>query len=301
MSLAVAVAISLAVATAGPVQAHQGDIIYPIYELSTADLPDLHDGTLEDWEEVLPNASLNHNDFIRNNSGITGTVDPDDLAFRVFLAWHSASQRIYLAVERLDDVYLREGAQLRIDGDHSGGQFWFFDEDGYTDAERWRLWESQAQTYSVSPEGEGGGARLFPGAPERMWMVDAPWADAGAFLQGEGPSYSAVEFAVTAWDDLDWHGPEVSKQSVLEAGKIIGFQLHINDMDVPMRSNGTYVLALSTVGFMSEDRTRGHDGFSDNFVDGELIPCHTGDCGSAPPGVSAVRADSWARIKASFR
>jgi len=40
---------------------------------------------------------------------------------------------------------------------------------------------------------------------------------------------------------------------------------------------------------------------ADDFVDGELIPCHRGDCGSAPPRVSAVRMDSWARIKASFR
>ena len=281
---------------AGPASAHLGDIIYPIYELPTADLPDLHDGTLEDWEGVLPNASLNHNDFIRDNSGIPGTVDPDDLAFRVFLAWHSASQRVYVAVERLDDVYLTEGAQLRIDGDHSGGQFWFWESDGYSRAERDRLWESQAQTYTAYPA--KGGAQLNPGGPERWWMVDEPWADAGAFQEGEGPSYSAVEFAVTAWDDLDWHGPEASRRSVLEAGKIIGFLLDITDMDVPMRVKGTYVLALPTVYHYSDEDGFGHDGFAGNFVDGELIPCFRGDCSGATTGVSQ---DSWGRIKASFR
>ena len=85
--------------------AHLGDIIYPIYELPTADLPDLHDGTLEDWEAVLPNSSLTHNDAVSTDYETGRGVDPADLSFRVFLAWHHASQQIYVAVERLDDVY----------------------------------------------------------------------------------------------------------------------------------------------------------------------------------------------------
>lgn len=186
-------------ALTGSGSAHLGKIVYPIYEIPTSDLPDLHDGTLEDWEEALPNASLSQNDFIRDNSGIPGTIDAADLAFRVFLAWHNASQKIYVAVERLDDVYLNEGMQLKIDGDHSGGQYWFFEDEGYSRTECERLWESQAQTYSASPEEDGeDGARLYPGGPERMWMVDDPWADAGAYQIGENPSYSGVEIAVTA-------------------------------------------------------------------------------------------------------
>jgi len=283
MRTAVAVAALLVVVLMGAARAHLGEIVYPIYELPTSDLPDLHDGTLEDWEEVLPNASLNHNDFIRDNSGITGTVDPEDLAFRVFLAWHSASQRIYMGVERIDDVYLDpsvgccgEGStQLMIDGDHSGGKFWFLELEGYSREESMRLHESQAQTFSVRPEGAGD--RLLYSSPAALWTVDSPWADAGGFQQGEGPNYSAVEFAVTAWDHL------------------------LSDSDVANRSAGSYVLALSTVRYWSEDRTWAHDGFADNFVDGELIPCHRGDCGSAAPGASAVRMDSWGRIKASFR
>ena len=38
--------------------AHVDDVVYPIYELPTADLPDLHDGRLEDWESTVPGASL---------------------------------------------------------------------------------------------------------------------------------------------------------------------------------------------------------------------------------------------------
>ena len=105
-----------------------------------------------------------------------------------------------------------------------------------------------------------------------------------------------VECAITAWDDLDWHGPEVSRRSVLEAGKILGFRVRIFDSDVPMRADGTYVLALSTIVVRVEGFS--HDGFAGNFADGELIPCYRGDCSGA---TTAVDLDSWGRIKASFR
>ena len=39
---------------------------------------------------------------------------------------------------------------------------------------------------------------------------------------------------------------------------------------------------------------------AENFVDGELVGCDSGDCGSAPLP-TAVAEDSWGRIKASFR
>ena len=78
------------VATTSAAYAHLGQVVYPIYELSTRDLPDLHDGSLEDWEAVLPSASLTHSDFVRDYGR---PVDPSSLAFRVFLAWHDASHR----------------------------------------------------------------------------------------------------------------------------------------------------------------------------------------------------------------
>ena len=41
--------------------------------------------------------------------------------------------------------------------------------------------------------------------------------------------------------------------------------------------------------------------YADKFVDGVLLPCEGGDCGSAPEPESAVQTDSWGRIKASLR
>ncbi len=78
------------VALNGSVGAHVGDIIYPIYELPTSDLPDLHDGTLEDWEEALPNSSLDLRDFTEMVGGPAQELE--DFAFRIFLAWHNRTQ-----------------------------------------------------------------------------------------------------------------------------------------------------------------------------------------------------------------
>lgn len=292
------VAVLLTAAVVDPASAHLGDIIFPIYELPTSDLPDLHDGTLEDWEEVLPAASLDQHYFV--SYGGLGTIDPSDLAWRVFLAWHGASQRIYMAVERLDDVYIMgEGTQLRVDGDHSGGQYAVFEDVGEEESKRLDL--AQAQIYSVSPESRGD--RLLYGTGHGAWEELPPWADVGAFHHGDSPNLSVVEFAITAWDDLNWKSPELSRRSVLEADRIIGFDIHVFDSDEEMRSSGWFRLALpvKTGTGQSGDTTYGHDMYADNFVDGQLIPCHRGDCGSAPPGVSAVRRDSWGRIKASFR
>ncbi len=59
--LVLAAAMVLAFGTVA--SAHIGGLVFPIYELPTSDLPDLFDGTLEDWEDVLPGTSLDHNSF----------------------------------------------------------------------------------------------------------------------------------------------------------------------------------------------------------------------------------------------
>jgi len=44
-------------------QAHLGTRIYPVYELPTADLPDIYDVSLEDWEDALGFPTLTNADF----------------------------------------------------------------------------------------------------------------------------------------------------------------------------------------------------------------------------------------------
>ena len=289
------VAVALTALQAGEASAHLGDMVFPIYELPTSDLPDLHDGTLEDWEEVLPAASLDQHYFV--SYGGLGGIDPSSLAWRVFLAWHGASQRIYMAIERLDDVFiLGEGTNLSVDGDHSGGQYAIFE--GVSEEQRKRLEYSQAQMYNARPESRDG-LLLHTRAPG-AWEGAPPWADAGGFQHGESPNQSVVEFAVTAWDDLNWEGPELSRRSALEAGKIIGFHIDVEDSDRESFCSGWFKLAIpEVVGHgQSGDMTFSHFMFADNFVDGQLIPCHRGDCSGATTGVSR---DSWGCIKASFK
>ena len=73
-------------------RAHIGGLVFPVYELATFDLPDLHDGTLEDWEDVLPGTSLTHDDFAPLNVSDGAGIDPADLAYRTFMAWSSSEK-----------------------------------------------------------------------------------------------------------------------------------------------------------------------------------------------------------------
>ena len=56
--------------------------MYPIYEIPTGDLPDLHDGSLDDWEVAMPGTSLTHDDFasVASECGECAAVDVTDLA-----------------------------------------------------------------------------------------------------------------------------------------------------------------------------------------------------------------------------
>ena len=288
----------LVVVLSGPSSAHQGDRVFPIYELPTSDLPDLHGGTLVDWEDVLPDASLDYNDL--NAIGdVTQVPEPTDLAVRVFLAWHNGSQRVFVGVEWVDDIAFPggptgESISVMLDGDHSGGVYRFFSREQYSKAEGKLLEQSQAQSYNV-------GVIPWPGTEESIvhpgpsfpWVAVRPWSDVGRVQKGESPSHVVIEMHFTPWDQLNWEGPEQSQRTVLEAGKIIGFQLEVWDSD-ELQS-----ILISTIG---EDSPSGATGAAaknaELFADGELIPCYRDDCSGASTSVSQ---DSWGRIKASFR
>lgn len=293
------VSIGIALAATPPAAGHVGTFVYPIYELPTADLPDLRDGTLDDWEDVLPDAVLDQSHFTAEGAG---AADASTFAFRVFLAWHHASQRIYFAVERVDDVYLPPGpgfsgegvTTLLVDGDHSGGQYYFYEQEGYSATEVKRMTCSQAQFYTVRPE-ELDGELIY--VPDQLrWTAGVPWADVGGSQSGDSPNLSVVEMTVSAWDNLNWEGPELSERSRLEAGRVIGFDIQMQDFDEEGFPAGSYRMALPTR--FGEVPYR-HWEFADNFIDGWLVPCDTGDCSRGPN--TAVVGDSWGRIKASFR
>jgi len=87
-----------------------------------------------------------------------------------------------------------------------------------------------------------------------------------------------------------------SYRTQLHPGAIIGFQIEVLDFDDAFDWQG----GISGRGLpYTIYCIGGIFGFADKFVDGELIPCSVGDCSGGPS--SAVRSDSWGRIKASFR
>jgi len=227
------------------VLAHVGSAIYPIYELPSADLPDLHDGTLDDWEDVLPGASVTFSDLSAMDVGEGAPVDPGDLAYQVFLAWHGSSQRVYVAVESVDDIFVGgyegggagdawkyDGFEFLLDGDHNGGEYQGFMDMDLTMEERRRLSQREAQHYYAVPEAADDRILIVAQSfsqpyttAERMQIASPPYADAGGFLLLGSPTISGIEMYVTPYDELDFSDPENSQRSTLYAEKTIGFQI----------------------------------------------------------------------------
>ena len=87
------VAMGLILGLASGASAHIGDRIYPIFELSEADLADidLRDADITDWEDVLGDASLVPTDFIQHpDVGYGAPYDPADLDYRIWLGYGTA-------------------------------------------------------------------------------------------------------------------------------------------------------------------------------------------------------------------
>ena len=131
LKLALSLAGFLSVANAQP-----PDRIYPIMQLTDRDVAeiDVTDGSVEDWENIVGEPTLTPLDFAEPYGG---SYDPSDMDFRIWLGWHDATDRIFFAMERVDDVYVNEfdrededlfipffhdsSVEFAVDGDHSGG------------------------------------------------------------------------------------------------------------------------------------------------------------------------------------
>ena len=277
-------------------EAHQGDRIIPIQEISDEDLRliDLSDGSLEEWEEILGGHALIPLDFhelLFDEGGIA--YDPADVDFQAWLGWNQTSNLLLCAVMVVDDEYMvyeyddlfvgsgYDMVQLCVDGDHSGGPIHFgttwLDEEEKLNNNR------TAQYYRVVPVAPNGRSLEYYGAGDD-WVCRPPYADAGgSALDGAPVSLWSVEFHVTPFDDLIWDRPAESRGSTLYPGKIIGLNLVVADGDNKLRGGRFYSLSPSQWGWMTADA----------FVDAILV-------GSGGTG-SSVGSVTWGRIKASFR
>ncbi|MBT4498954.1 MAG: hypothetical protein HOC74_14590 [Gemmatimonadetes bacterium] len=288
--------LGIAAGAVGDLWGHVGDRIYPIWQLSDEEVTeiDLGDGSIQDWIDVMGPPTLLTSDFWARDG-----YDPSDLGFRIWLAWHEATGRIYVGMERFDDAYVflendldcpgpychDAAVNLYVDGDHSGGDFMFVPGTYDTDKETWFYTFQEAQWFTAYTEifEDTSPIELWyvsQGSGGEKWFAEFPYAEAGGGVFGEDPTVSILEFYVTPFDRLIRDSLDESVASQLRPGQIIGFDIRIYDNDAESKSNA-YVLG------------QGPPVSADNFVDGLLM-------GADLPGDTAVESNTWARIKASF-
>ena len=291
--------------------AHLGDRVYPIAYVSDEMLEkiDLKDGLVEEWQELIGEPAMTLLDFTDSYGNME--LDPLDLDFRIWLAWHDDPARFYLAFVASDDVYqnthdygntdfantsilLQDSIALVIDGDHGGGpgcMDCMQEEEGAEALGQNQLYEAIART-SSGPTLNDWFTRNATG--EFAWTVLPPYGDAGGGVAGENPTISAIELYVTPFDRWAYDDIEGNVVSELTAGKVIGFSILINDWDGG--HGGLHWVPEAVFPGSPPALVRILSVHADSFIDGLLLPGETGG-----PGDSVVGSVSWGRIKAALK
>ena len=286
-----------------PTPAHIGDRIFPVFELTDQDLAyiDVRDGSVGDWLEVVGEPTLTALE-LHGSGPWGGAIHPADLDVRIWLAWHDATNRIFLAMERADDdyvnkldrtagvvqsIYLWDGSILfDVDGDHSGGPAcWFPDLEV---EEQQLLWHQQAQRYEAIAEvfDEGPQINVMLPYDSDPFFLSPPYADAGGAAFSDQPAITVTELYVTPFDLLVWNSPEESRISELYPGKVVGLGFDIPDVDGVPFSDQAFIKLYTGVGAGCN---------ASRLCDAVLL-----GPGGGIPDVSAVENITWGRIKAQF-
>ncbi len=297
-----------------PAEAHVGDRVYPIPYLSDEMLAEIQlgDGQIQEWYDLLGEPTLTLLDFTEEIAD--SPLDPSDLDFRIWLAWHDEPARLYVAFVASDDVYknthdydssevnrryvhMNDSIILAIDGDHSGGAGV---SNGDPLEEVIEIHGQNPAYVAISSTVSGPTLsdevyRIQTG--QLSWTTLPPYAESGGGVAGETPVIWVIELYVTPFDRWGetWADPAGSAVSRFAAGKVIGFTMVVFDYDLPpydsewtnwapevQQSDGIYT-TFQNIRFMR----------ADTFLDGLLLPSETDG--------SAVESISWGRIKASLK
>ncbi|MBT4499562.1 MAG: hypothetical protein HOC74_17670 [Gemmatimonadetes bacterium] len=276
----------------------------PIIELTDEALSfiELDDGSIADWEELLGFPAVLALDLNYETTVGTGGFEPEALDFAIWLGYHAATSRLYVAMERVDgdfvNEYVGEGNMLahdgaievRVDGDRSGGDY-AFDADCCEMEDEWKaLNNRQAQSYAAIL---GADEQMYirpAGAAE--WTAAPPYASGGGEHRSDG--HTVLEFYVTLFDELIWDSSEESVPTPMPSGPIGSFKSIGLDLIVPDYQNAPGNLhALPSLSGQVDSRAS-----ADVFAEAVLIAedihaeCFGEDCFE-----SAVRPLGWARIK----
>ena len=98
--------LAVSVGLSAQAEAHSGGRLFPIPELTDEMRAriDLKDGKVADWSYVLGEPTLTALDF-STDPRFFG-YDPSSYDFRVWLAWHDATENLFVAAEFVDDVHV---------------------------------------------------------------------------------------------------------------------------------------------------------------------------------------------------
>ena len=238
--------------------------VFTFAELTDDDLEhiDLHDGRIDDWLQVLGEPSLLARDAYRLVAPVPiRDYDPSDFDFRIWLAWHDATNRIYVAMESVDDHYVNEYdhhgvwglrselsdwdsfVNVWVDGDRSGGAVVCAPALGVSDRQRLQQEVEAQQWYGALPETHDNGPHVDLGMGFGVtvdWAVRTPYSDGGGRSFGIDPVFAVLEFYVTAFDHLDIDSPEASRATDLYPGRIVAFTIRVSDRDQDSARRGTY-------------------------------------------------------------
>ncbi len=293
--------------------AHVGDRLYPIAYLSDEMLAEIQlgDGQIQEWIDLIGEPTLTLLDFTEEIAD--SPLDPSDLDFRIWLAWHDEPARLYVAFVASDDVYknthdygssnvnrqyvhMNDSITLAIDGDHSGGA----GNSNGDPMERWIEGHGQTQFYAAISHTASGPTlsdviyRVQTGM--LSWTTLPPYAESGGGVASEAPVIWVVELYVTPfdrWGEESWHGPAGGAVSRFSAGGVIGFTILVHDYDPPGTEWRNWGLDFQ----QSDERNRTFRNIqfhrADAFLDGLLLPSETDG--------SVVESVSWGRIKASLK
>ena len=137
------IALVLLIGSALSAEAHVGGRVFPIPELTDEMLAEIQlDGFVEEWSDLIGEPAMTLLDFTpERGSAPAGPLEPSDIDFRIWLAWHDDPARLYVALVAADDDYENthtydvdwitstksdmgggnDSIILGVDGDHSGG------------------------------------------------------------------------------------------------------------------------------------------------------------------------------------
>ena len=282
--------------TALSLEAQFQDRLYPFRELTDEMRAriDLKDGSIEDWLEILGEPTLTGLDFA------SSSYDPSSYDCRLWLAWHDATDHLFVAVEIVDDSFvdMEELYGFPLSFPSGDSSVWFLvdgDKSGGTLVEGEGLSMHHAQWYTAFARTYTNDSNVILVNVSQIadWVHQLPYADGGGGIVDSQPITSVIEFFVTPFDRLIWDDPEKSEISDLHDGTTIRFALSMQDYD---SEEGSDPFSPSWLELFGPDASYGQNYVFevDLWAHGILLGADGGSDGSA------VESVAWGRIKASL-